>query len=344
MTPVFADQGKAVHRAGTANLDMMEGVVTDTNSGSWGGAPQPLVTELVTGTPLTPTTERPIGSSKIAQSDSRFVDIGTILPSGMGFYPDFDTLAVRPMGPLEGAKMHRAVIEQSVRHQVDAISATLDRSAYAITMGDFQYLMYWSRLNSFKKFPVKLEFTCTHPDHQSKVRRHIELEKKVAAGYVLTDEDKLNPGLAPQTLDQFSTVQASVLKESRLDFDACNAFMEKFFAEHGLYLWTPLVADMVEGLEDATITADDNYWNRYAGLLNPMHHGVTLKARREFLLKFMESQESIDILADFEEWATLCTHGVDEQVEVKCTYCGDDSRQPLRIDPMSFLPQLFNKK
>lgn len=328
-----------------SEIDMSLDGIMETNSGGWNitQAPSAVVTDLQ---------PEPTGpSSARAQTDPRYSDIGTVMPSSMGFYPGFDTLAIRTMSPRSVEKMHRAVSEQSFRHQVDAISACLDHTAYDLTIGDMQYTMYWLRLNSFKKNPVKVNWACANPDHLARVGLRVEHEAKLRSGELEQpatlnegDEPPEMPGLAPETLTNVTSVQKAHLVEKRLNFDECDQFMRSFFNEYGLYLWTPLVSDLVEGIEEKGVTEELDYWNKYAGLLNPLHHGRTLKERRDYIMKFMDECDSADVLTDMERWSELCEHGVEEMIEVECYTCQAKDKAKLRIDPLSFLPQLQAKK
>ncbi len=254
-------------------------------------------------------------SAPLSEKDSRYVDLSDVLPSGFSFY-DFENLSARPCTALEVQKMHRSVLEQNIKHQIDAISACLDQSAYRLTLGDFQFLMYWTRLNSFKKHPVNLVFRCNHPTHLTKV-----------------GEGKL----PVESLDQKYQVKASQVKERKLDFAACDEYMRNFHEEYALYLWTPMVSDLIEGMLPDT-TADEDWWNKYAGMLNPMHHGASLAERRAVLLQVCGAHDNSDIVEDMEQWSKLCEHGVEEYVEVKCQECGVlVEKQHLRIDPLMFL-------
>ncbi len=255
-------------------------------------------------------------SAQVAQKDSRFNDISAVLPSRCIAYVE-KAVAVRTFTAFEIQKIQRGVAEQALRHEVDAMSACLNMSAYLLTFGDFYWLMYWQRLNSYKKTPVQVQFRCTNADHVNRVVSQ-ELDEK--------------------TLDNVHAVSSTELVETPVDPDRINRFAEAFYTEYGLYLDLPRIGDLVEEEEDTKASADDKWFNRYAALISRQHYGATLKLRCGYIKGWLKQHPEPDTLAELDQWAALIEHGVQEKIEVRCKECGAVEQVELSITPLSFLP------
>ncbi len=325
------------------------GVITRT------APPQPQAAQEAARPAKRPTIQVPEPHEKVASElDSRFIDISQQLPSQMAFY-NFDSLAIRPFSLMEVQKMHRAIAEGSFRLQVEAISACLSQSAMDLTWGDFQYIQYWLRINSYKKHPISIDFTCTNPDHL----------QWVATGKPnpeAPDDADMNIPVPEETLKNVHTITKEDLVPVLVDIETLNAYLKTFYEEYQIYLWVPTVRDIVTmetdlkaaqmkqnaaafkggKIENAAQTPFDvskDYADRYAALLNPRHHGATLKDRREFYLKLAE-RASPDLGADMIQWESLSEHGVRQFISPVCKECGHViGNLPYRIDPLSFLPE-----
>ncbi len=310
---------------------------------------------------------QPPESSTVSQSDSRFIDITDLMPSRMGFY-DFDRISIRPFSLLDVQKMHRAITEGSLRYQVDTIAACLDVSPYELTWGDFQFVQYWIFINSYKKHPKKINFSCTNPDHVAWVSEGQRPSPQDPAVLVPITED---------SLDNEYVITKSDLTVDYLSLDVANDFLQTFHQEYGVFLWAPRVVDLVEVESDlkrlvqqqqakaakqqikhakvqeqmeeainpkvAGYNISMDYANRYAVLLNPLHHGKTLAERRDFFLKFSETANP-DLAVDMLTWESLCNETVHQYVSPVCKECGHTvGNVPYRIDPLAFLPNAVPK-
>ncbi len=256
-----------------------------------------------------------VESSPVAQKDARYVEVGDVLPSKCLVYSQ-KAVAVRALEVPEINKIHRAVVEKTLRHEVDALSACLSMSAYDLTLGDFYWLMYWEYVNSYKRMPKTVTWRCTNEAHMERVT---SLE------------------LTPETLQNVQPVTNSHLKEEPLDVEKVNAFAEKFFQQYNLYLDLPRVSDLVETENEKN--TDDDWYNKYAALISRQHYGAKTKQRREYLRGWFKANPDPDVLADFEDWIELIQHGVKEKVIVNCKECGAEEQVELLVTPLSFLPE-----
>ena len=97
-----------------------------------------------------------------ANMDTKFVSIS--LPSNFVFYP-FKTLSIKPIGLNQQRKLSRGLSTGSMKTVVETINTCIDQDIYQLTIGDFWFLMFWLRINSFKKSTWKISFTCDSPRH-----------------------------------------------------------------------------------------------------------------------------------------------------------------------------------
>ncbi len=200
------------------------------------------------------------------------------------------------------------------------MSATLSRSAYDLTLGDFYWLMYWQYVNSYKRLPKTVTWTCTNEEHMN----------RVGSGE-----------LAPDSLENVSEVKGSNLIEKKLDADAVNAFAQRFFDTWGLYLDLPRVSDLVETEDEKDPDAD--WYSKYTSVISREHYGAQHKRRRDYLRGWFKQHPDPDVLSDFEDWIDLTDHGVEERVKVTCQGCGVETQVDLRVTPLMFLPKGYSR-
>ena len=101
----------------------------------------------------------PISSAEspdIPQSNDKFMSI--TLPSGFMFY-DFDNIKVRKFELRDLSKMHRVVKTGSDKLFKEVIQGCVNKDINLLTPGDFKYICYWLRLNSYPKSPMTIEWT-----------------------------------------------------------------------------------------------------------------------------------------------------------------------------------------
>lgn len=79
------------------------------------------------------------------------------LPSNFIFY-DFDTIKVRKFEIRDLAKMHRVMQNESIPMFKEVIQGCVDKNINLLTAGDFKYICYWLRLNSYPKSPMTVEW------------------------------------------------------------------------------------------------------------------------------------------------------------------------------------------
>lgn len=108
-----------------------------------------------------------VGAEPTAQAKP-FADRQSVidgLPSNYLYY-EWTSLKIRPYvvnDLITMAKFHRTA--KSDKHAamatlISLVDSTIDRSVYELTLGDFEYLLYWLRLNSYTKTPLTVTWTC----------------------------------------------------------------------------------------------------------------------------------------------------------------------------------------
>lgn len=90
--------------------------------------------------------------------DSRFFSIGA-LPSGYHPY-NFKELLIRPFSFAELKLISRAAQTQTNQNIIHAVNNCINVDAFDLTVGDFYYILFWLRVNSYPKTPWIVEWTC----------------------------------------------------------------------------------------------------------------------------------------------------------------------------------------
>ncbi len=255
-------------------------------------------------------------SNQKVNEDSRYIDITGVLPSKCAVYKE-GSVAIRPFTAFEVQKIHRAIVEKSLRHEVDAIGACLSMSAYDLTLGDFHWILYWEKINSYKRTPMTFSWKCTDIDHITKVGTGV---------------------LADSTLNNVHTLTNSDLQEQPLNEGAADAFAKEFFSNYGLYLDLPRMSDIIEDEEDTDTDSDNAWFSKYASHINRLHYGATLKTRRQYFKGWLNDHSDPDIIEELEHWIKLVEHDVVETIPTVCKECGAKGRVTMSISPLNFLP------
>lgn len=266
-----------------------------------------------------PDTEREVPYS---EKNSDFMNITADITSKFIFYP-YSTLSIKTFDLGILRKIFRAVSLQRVSPIAEAISECIDpdKSTLDLTVQDFWSLMFWERINSYKKTAYKISFVCENPKHIEQVESG-DLEKKTLENEVVVK--KLGE-LTLKWVDEEKTFE----------------FVNRVQAEYGVSLFPPTVSDMLElqelqaslkGNEDKA--AEAAWLARLASNLN-RKHGKTLKDRMRFLER---GKLSPDLVAEIDEFADVSDHGISEHVKVCCATCKKEKEVEVSFDALSFFP------
>ena len=246
----------------------------------------------------------------VAERDSSYLDV--TLPSNFYFYP-FKRLSVRYVRGGEQAKFARAAREQRLRHVVDAISATLEPgiSAYDLTMQDFQWLLYYQRINSYKKLPYIHKTFCESEEHLKQVIAGEQPEKSLEISQIIS-----NTTLKETVFDPSTIVLPSFADKLQLD--------------------TVRMRDLVEisEMEEDPNFAELAWLADRASFIAPSTKYKSLR-ERIYIIQQLEA-EQLEELAGYMN--SVVNYGVQESITVRCNGCGAEKVSEVTIDALSFLP------
>ena len=268
----------------------------------------------------------------------------------------------------------RASATQSIRMLVKTLGNTIHgMDIMDMTEVDFHYTMYWHRLNSYKKLPFMVPWTCTGANHVERVKKGL---------------------VAPETLKNSTMVTASNIDIRDLNTDKYKELAATFYSEYGLQITLPTVRDMITVVEQEA-EAFDLYKAKLSALGTFEHlkdkKGMIPDSALDALLESDEVDEEImalshyheilkmkskilgemtarnygnhyasllnnqygdlaarwklvsalppDALVSLDEVAVLGdSYGVNESWSVQCAECGASKRVVYRLDALTFLP------
>ena len=259
-------------------------------------------------------TSQPIGPKHIS------VD----LPSKCLWY-DFNDLHIRTFELEQLLKLHKGVLTDSFRLIAEAIGDTISRPVYQLTLGDFWFLMYWHRINSFPRAPFVVPFACEDDDHLEEV---IAGKKSV------------------ETLKNELLIDSSTLTIDSIEDDIVPELVasQNALTEYGITLYPTTVGTFLQFRDENEgvdyIDAQVDWLSKYAMHLSPYAHG-TLDQRRDVL---RDKNISSDHLFSIEEYVNSVTHGVSEEFSVACKECGAKRVVYQAFDATNFFPQVHRKR
>jgi len=235
---------------------------------------------------------------------------------------------------MDQAKLHQAATQNSIRHTVEAISATLSDgvSALDLTPQDFYYLMYWQRTMSFLKTPMIVKASCTDPTHN----------EHVIMGKPGPTEDSPRIPVDEKTLELSIHVDKTTLTVTNLDLEDQEG---KYPLLDDVELHVETMRDIVfaaENLVELADLAEAEWLAGYAAFLFPLQvQDSDGGSRPENLLERMERVKELspDQLAELDEYIREVTsYGVSESTTIKCPECGASNEVVIPFDARTFLP------
>lgn len=302
-----------------------------------------------------PAVKSPSTSPTVENGSSKYH--GVLLPSQFHFY-EWKELQVRQFNIQDLLSIYEARVKGKFRLLVDVISSTLlNQSAYDLTFEDFWYLLYWHRLNSYRKSKLQLEWTCSDPQHLDWIENGRDGQPVEAS-----------------TLENMDIVSKSNLEVVDADTDTIDRERRGIQTEYGLATTPIMISQYVDFLEEQeererafnkqqTLTeqreqAIDNgeqvepeaafqarlnhiylmpesdvMLSRYAMIVAC---GNTLKQRRDFL----RTLEDPELFMDLESFLATLDYGVTEKFQVTCKECGASREVTNSIDALTFLPHI----
>jgi len=263
-----------------------------------------------------------------SETDNAFTQIQ--LPSKFIFY-QFKTISIRRLRLPELKKLHRATVISDFKTLAEAVGQTIDRPVFDLTLGDFWFILYWLRLNSYSRAPYIVNYQCSNPEHINLTQDDVVLKDNSFTKL------KEAPTLDPKTLSNSVIINQNSLEEITLDEPTIEPFLLDFHKRTNLYLFPMIVGDHAivrKLIQDDKLDPDLDYMYKYATSISPKHHGSL--AERAALLE--ASDISPDDLYDIEVFQAMVNHGVNEKFVVTCKECKAVKTVTQSIDALAFFP------
>lgn len=93
------------------------------------------------------------------------------LPSNYLYY-DFKALRIRPFVWQDQIDLAVCRGSGNLRFMLEVIGRCIDQPLQKLTLGDFAYICYWLRLNSYTKSPVVVTWKCASCAHENTTKLH----------------------------------------------------------------------------------------------------------------------------------------------------------------------------
>jgi hypothetical protein len=248
-------------------------------------------------------------------NDGRYVLMSDI-PSNYSFY-DFKELWVRPFTPNEARLLHMARVSGNLMYLVSAIDACLSQPISRLIIEDFEFILYWLRLNSYPSKPFSVTWTCDNAleyedietPSGSCMKENITVINRSNMNVVYLDQNyKVPKGMTFPTMGIFNEVWSLKKALEGLDENDLNYEQSRDDILGDIYLMN--IAQWID-------------------------QGLTAQEKLQILkdssdLAFQEKLEAaIDEIPDF---------GVSESLDVQCEECGGVTKRRLRVDYLTFFP------
>lgn len=226
--------------------------------------------------------------------------VAVFLPSGFHPYP-FKELYLRKVRGKHQARFAQAANLDNVKLVTDTVTSLIggDVDALDLTPNDFQYVMYWLRLNCYGKIPFTVKSVCSKVDHVDKVTRG---------------------ELPPESLVTVDIVDRTTLKEVLFDTSVLDGFDASLLDDTPWELGHPRQRDVNELIE--WVERDDfrelEYLSDFASCIQHRERRATLMERIQFLMD--AEPELLVLLGKYH--ALISSYGVEETIKTRCKECG----------------------
>lgn len=250
---------------------------------------------------------------------SRFGPIDN-LPTYYHYY-DFKELKTRSFTTFDLIRINEARASKNRKLLLDVIASAIDQPLGDLTFGDFQYICYSIRLNSYTKSPLQVLWRC--PNCEARYRK----EKGIADDVSLPFNTETD--MAFFNLDRIMQSNLSIVdmpKPRRIPDTLEVPRMRHFLAYHHMLEAMPYADNIanaalyVKGNPEYTEHDPDSF----QGKLDTLNF----------------SPDSLGLRDDAEALASLLQHGVVERINVRCQKggCGARHAIPVETDLLTFFP------
>lgn len=256
--------------------------------------------------------------------------ISVSLPSRFHFY-DFKDLYIRPFKLKHIAKLDQAASEQRILPLVEAVSTVIYTThpnhptvAFDLTQQDFDFVLYWLRINSFTKTNFLHNDFCENEEHLDKVQKGL---------------------LTPETLIIKQLITKSELKVRELE-NAPDTSIYQFPEDSSLkdYCFSvPKMRDCIDlienpmlqdAIQDKSGVKDYLYMARRAAHIQSKEGYTSIQDR----IKLIEN-ESPDLFMQLVEYENILKleYGLEDLIKITCKECGHQRTTKLVLGVHSFL-------
>jgi hypothetical protein len=250
------------------------------------------------------------------------------LPSRFHYY-GFKDLYVKPFKAFHLAKLSKGNETGSLQIIAEACSSVLSTStgetnvAFDLTMADFNYVLYWLRMNSFSKPQIRFSSECQDPAHLADV----EAGKK----------DK-------ESLIIHTTCTESDITINYLDSAPNPQTYSIMFEDQNLVLSPETLGDSIDFLDSPNWQDEEyQYIARIAAVLPKklVIDNNLVKLRLADRIKIAKELTADQAQLAFEFAELVDAYGVVEIVTTKCIGCGASGQVKIAVDAPSFLSPQF---
>jgi hypothetical protein len=205
-----------------------------------------------------------------------------------------------------------AKVSGNLTYIVSAVAACISQKLSALLIEDFEFCLYWLRLNSYPTKPFSVKWTCDQP-------------------------------LAAST-DTCTHNQISIVNSSNLDIVS---LPEDFVCPPNISLPTMRIFEEIWNIRDRLNNLDDqdpDFEHDREELLGDLYlmdlaqwsAGGSTLAEKVNLLK---NSADLSFQSDLEiSIAKIPNFGVSEELELTCEDCGGSNRRKVSLDYLSFFP------
>jgi hypothetical protein len=270
----------------------------------------------------------PLQNKQDQESTTAFVNDGRYvllsdLPSRYLFY-GFKELWIRPFTPNEARLIHMAKVSGNLTYIVSAVAACISKKITSLVIEDFEFCLYWLRLNSYPTKPFTVTWTCDQPlfekdtdfdeiEEPKQVKICTQKNTTIVSSTNLKIESldadfKLPANIAMPTMEVFEEIWECKNQLENLDEDEPNFIAQREELIGDLYLMN---------------------------LAQWCKEGQSLKEKLEILKNSTDMGFQGNLESSIAE---IPAFGVSEDLEVTCEACGGATRRRLSLDYLSFFP------
>lgn len=239
------------------------------------------------------------------------------LPSRFAYY-GFKDVYVRPFKARQLAKLSRAHEEKALLPMVEAVSSVLSSSmiqgslAHMLTIQDFNFVLYWLKLNSFLKGSYLHTTACMDPQHHQDIKEGRRKKESLKITEYITKTNLV------------VTEWENIPDPAEFNFGPDSDF----------FLYPATMQDTLEFMDHPSVNDKEfQYFAQLASFVRHKEYQLTFNERVEVVKDF--SGDHVHLIQRFEKLSD--SYGVNEKITVRCKECGASRVTKMTLDAHSFL-------